>query len=1460
MGTIHICLDVVSQLVWGGQWKMSRNQNISENHGGLPSGSHSISSDNVDSLLKPRHPRLPYLQGLVYLCIFLLVFILTACSDKKEMPEDFQENQPAGFKLTEITDGYRSLDDAYNNIDSQGVNVRLRDSIDYTESDFEISSYGFADAIDAADVPIPDLVRKDVQKIVHQLVDPSPKHNEGTITRGVFEDGSDQMLKDFYAFLDSLDSDGVEVPDDYLSGIIDKIVYYIIDEIPTNANREPDKEWLKDQMDDLIDDLQDPDFRDDFTDITKLLTKLLIQTNSSMWVDESGNLLYPDEIDTSLADAEGNPLHHSLSMGNAVQGTRDLIQWLNPIVQNEETRSLLHELILGAANILDPSPETELALKLRTLIENIEDHFTIGGAVYEADPMYSEDSAERYSDSELGQLVRDASPLLQQLFVRSDRPQAIIQTDQDEEPVYPLDLMAANLRSIGFNPDTIDVERSIDDLLNHDIWGRDRRTDAQAWPTSILESLLFLTQLTASHGWKDSGELVFNYSPVDSREDHSHGEYAEELTLNDSLFSIRINRTGGLFGVYELAFEPTNGNHMYRTRTPFTLSQVDGWHDVNATDDITRDDVDYRFFYDRNYGVLQFLAGPGAGDLGAPDGGNPDGTALGMNEYKAYAPNGLHETQLAGWTMGWGVRACFNGEGPYYYADPNAEVVTVDGIAYSKYLRPNGKVYALVSGDGQYLYPVDEGDTADTDPETPLINGQPQRDNRYKSQWYSDHFIVHYSHDEADSSEDHFFTIDNSSGKTEIREITDPGESAGRLTYNELVDENEPLRACASPEEAFFRNFQWVMNEKKMVLILPMYMDAGGLKAATFQIQECNGWAGLGNLRRFRDNHVWAKQGTDGISTIPGDYRFEVVSAPDEGQEDLLGAEAIYNSSIDCGNATPSVVGHNLPALYRLAFPRSIDPTGTFEDKVLGSKEFAVGDTNWENRNAFTPILFSLLAGMRDHAPAYDPDNKPGINAGMRTFLNQIAIWIKPLFYYNHADPYAETLNPGTQNPYNSWIPRVYGIYDLDGDGIDDRPVVTGLYVHQGAPFLTSSADFYATSKLTTGTAPNYYGDEAEQRFYQPLPVKSLLNILIDSDLSDAETRCDGILPLVTRTRTLTNFFKLILQPSVAAPPLEQIVTAMKFSKGTMTAINESEASGKGMDYPEWMFAASAREDDILLDEILDFVIGQDALDANGDGSYDADERGDGLAAYPDCRVENTGDPIPDACPAYADEYNQRQAYDRSWEEFNDLVETLADLVYEDSPVSISSNLLHIIDRIFARDQLYTAKEIEGLLYSVGKLFGHYVPDTGQWVYQGQEDGDLNDMYNMLVLRVPLINSAVVRSEVTPEIAAAKGGAAAGAYGYGDHYYSQLQYLAKLTGPDGLVEFLLNTVTVTQKWGEVLEDLDDFLTNSPDIYDRYSQLWPTLVQLLQDMGSAVGSTMNSDSVNDVVTDYGFQVN
>jgi hypothetical protein len=1349
----------------------------------------------------------------IQIVIFCLSFLLIACGGD-ESCDDFQTNRRPPFELAKITKGYGALDDAWHSIDTKGFNTRLDQAVDADPEAYEISSYCHADILTDPNEPFAELIRTDLSNIVSRFVDTQTSHRQSAADIGAFfRADSETQTQYFYAFLDKMDTNGIVVPDDYFSGMINKLGDYIILSIPVDAFGQPDKSWLNNQMEELVEDLLDEGFQDDFVDITKLISKFTNQTDYPMWLDDAGLLVNKDDIQPHV--------HTKIDLGNAVQGTHDLIFWLNKIVQNPDTNPLIHDAATSFANTFDPGLLSPI---LRDYIVNIEDHFTLGGEVYTSNSIYNENSDTTYSDAELGQSLREFFPFVQKLFLRSDRPNAIISTDEGQTPVYPFELMLSNLRSIGFDPDNIDIERSIHDLLRYDVWGRDRVSDPEAWPTPYFESLLFLTLATSHHGWQDGGDTSEVTSSSDPRSTHGHGTYVEDLTFSDALFSMRMLKAYSYLGIYELSLKPTDGNHLYRTKTPFTLSQVNELH----TGSVINDDKDYRFFYDANYGVLQFLAGPGSGDLGAPDGGNPDGRPLGMNQYLAYAPNGLHETQVAAWFMGWGIRACFNGEGPYYYADPNAETVFVDGVTYRKYFRPNGKIYALVSLDGSnYLYPTDEGDVEDT--ETPVLsfNNRRQRDNRYKSQWRSDYYIGHFTSETLiDGKAQHkFFTLDNSSGNTEIIEISGNLDSpAGSLVYNELIPETDPARACASPEEAFFRNYQWVMHEKKMVSIIPMHLHFHDLKAVAFQINESNGQSGLAELRKYRARGVWAKKGQAGLSSIPGDYRMEVVVKADgDSESSLINSDTIYNDSMGCGNATPAVIAHNLPAAYRLAFPRSppMDRGNNITDHILGSKEFVVGDNDiWNNRNAFMPILYSLLAAIREFTPAYHPGSTPDGGSGLRMFLTHSPLLIKPLYFYNRGG--AEAGTP------NSWIPRVFGMKAYGN--------------YRGKPFLQSTAEFY------DGTPETWFGSWRERRHFQPATLKSQLNILIDSDITSVETdqngnmanRCNGILPLITtKTKSLTHLFKLLLNPAVDPLPLEQQLSAIKYTKGELTAINESSASGKNVVFPNWMFATgvqeskdaygayteytNVRDEKIILDDILDFIIGHDTVDPNNEGY--------GIADYPDDKSTDT-----------------------DWEQFNDTVDTVCDLFHNNSPNSITPNLLHLMDRIFGRNQLYTANEISGLLYKVGEIFGYFDTGSGRWVYQGEDKH--SDIYNMLTLRVPDMYAVVTQNEVEHPTAA---GGPPDFYGYGDRYYAQLILLENLSGSDGLIHFLFNTVSVTQDWEEIFSDLNRFLVGY-DVSHPKSVLWWTLADMFRDLGKAVGQTNNSSLVDGILKDYGFQNN
>jgi hypothetical protein len=985
--------------------------------------------------------------------------------------------------------------------------------------------------------------------------------------------------------------------------------------------------------------------------------------------------------------------------------------------------------------------------------------------------------------------------------MRSDRPHSLI-TGKDGNNVYLLRQFTRNLKATGFDPETADIETSVQNLMKYDALGRDRTVAGSgAYPVSHLESLLFLTHVTSNLGWTDRNAVSSDEvtQTTDPRYDHGHGTYTGRLSLNDSLFSMKTHKSMNSLGIFEISLNTTDGNDISRSRSAFTISNRQN----------------YKFFFNQNYDVLNCLGPPSVGDLGAPTGGNPDGAVPAMNGFKAYSPDGLGETQLAAWTLGLVVRACFNGEGPFYYADPSAESFMIGTKTWYKYTRPNGKVYAYVNKDDsanwEYFYPADTDDPEDTS--LSQLGNQKARYNRYKSQWTSDYYLTHFLKEGVDGngnpvSTDMYMTITNSNGHVEpVFLQTGVNPSAGRLTYNEIIAENDPRRACVSPEEALYRNYQWLMMEKKMVLIIPMKINLDGTEAAVYQVLEGNGVSGLSNLRKYRGNHYWAKNAGNSTSDIPGDFRLEVVSSSSDNEISPINAYNIYFKTLDCGQATPSIVGHNLPALSRLGFPRyttAVDRGNDVSDSDLGSLDFEVGDTTWKNRCTVLPPFLALVSTLREYTPDADQYNDNPLKKGIRSFTEGTSPLLKPLVYYQKLSG---------QHPYQTWKPRVLGS--------EETFDTTGWPIYVGDDFLRSSADFYSDANHR---APAWNGTEPERRYYQPAAEKTLLNILIDSDVADVTHRMDGILPVMMENKGTTKLLGALLSSvndsDLLYSALEQIFGRIKYTKGQFIAINETNA--KHLVFPSWMFVngtetgffgeytdfSGMQDEDIILDIGIDRLIGHSYYDDNHDGY--------GLVQYVNEQREN------------------------SWDDLNKSLDFLEDILYPDSTYSVLVSLLDMNDAVFGRDHLYTDQEISGLAYGLGKLLTHYSNADGTWTNQGEEGFD--DLYTLIAVRLPKIHELMRDST-----------------GFtGANYMSALTINADMMKPDGSVEFLVTTMKTDADWEQILSDSAAFLKSSMITDDK--PLWSTLTELIGDLAQAMEDERDGKLLDKVYARYGFQVN
>lgn len=1336
------------------------------------------------------------------LFVFLVMFPL-ACgtiADNDLSDEDFlQDNgslnpeSQTDFELLSMFDGRGSLEEIWDSIEADDFNRRLNCTVDNFRNEF-IDVSGVAAAVLLGETqPVAGLLSSDLAHLLGFMVDESPYFLESPDDIGAVYTGDPSVYSSgFYSFLDKLWEDDERPGDEQVLEMNRKIIKRLLD-------KKTDIE-LEEDMQELVDDIRDDDFDRDFNLVASFLGKLMLQADYPIWTDENGNVLNKVDIDSSEGSTDIDT-----GTGNAVYGTNTLLNWVVKIMADDSARNLFYDTLRETVVLFDPAEGSENAGKVKNLLQNIEDNFTEGGSVYESDPLYkSGENDAIYDDAELGQTLREFMPYAAQLLARSDRDIALSgPPPEGEAPFYVLREAVKALKQIGFDPDAKSLEESLDVILRHDLLGRDRKENPDAFPASMAESLLFLTAACSNFGFADGGKTGETTRLVIPTTHHGHGAYTEATSLNDSLISMGTYKTLDLLGIYDISLKEDDKDYLSRSNVPFNTGNMDLYkYDINTS-----------------YPILRAMPSASSGDYGIPDGGNRTGTPPATNEYYPFNPTGKGETQLSSWTVDWGVRSCFGGEGPYFYEDPDADVVMVDGREYYKYLRPDGRIYALVNkstDEWEYLYPVDKGDKIDPDADYYFdgVENQPQRFNRYKSTWHSDYYLYHRS------SNTQSITVTpgrDADGNLTLIDMEAEGlTDAKRLTYKELIPEDDAIhtRACASPEEAFYRNYQWVYTEKKMVLIIPqsLFMSVPLMPqfGEAFMILEAHGWSGLANMRIFRANHVWAKEGTNGTSLIPGDFRVELAVAATPVMGALVNDETVYNDTLGRGLANPGIVGKNLPALYRFAFPISpkMDRSDEVSDYELGSREFLVDDEDeiWKNRNALAPILVAMLQAFSKDRVEYPEFEYASIKTGLRNHVNSFMYFIKPLVFYSQDDD--------TTMPTETWKARVQGTNPPDWNG---------------EPYLCSSA------MLVDPETMRWDGNDEEWTHYQPKVMKTIFNILVDSDITapfGEGKRMDGILPVLADTKILTQLFKLFMCDANDSDDLfsalEQITSAITYTEGKMTAINREDGASKPIPFPDRLFVtggakdefgaytefSGGRDEDIILDKYLDRLFGHDSL-TTGDETVE----GYGLAAY----VDEQEDPA------------------ENWEGFDDTMDTLEDFLHKDSPYSLLESFIDMQDAIFLRGTPYSEEQIKGLVYTLGKMFTRYDADEGRWQVQG-EDG-FKDLYNILKLRIPAIHDLV------------KDGSGSNYDVFLNLSLHDMMAEENQCGEKGMVPYLLDTMSTDDGAEQILFDFLEYL--GEDFVSEPSPLWTTLANLVSDMATALGETKDLDQVYE---DYGFQKN
>lgn len=212
-----------------------------------------------------------------------------------------------------------------------------------------------------------------------------------------------------------------------------------------------------------------------------------------------------------------------------------------------------------------------------------------------------------------------------------------------------------------------------------------------------------------------AGHLVLRKSAL--QPDGNGNDFAGQFNVRDALI-----KWPGDFGLIpgtekwdEMINDPLNAKYPYYCSTP-----------------------SYAFGGAGGYGLV--------GDLGTPWGGrffrtsesgieapwdNPDHNGDGLPDnpgmFVPYCENGLGTVDTVPWMMGFMARACWSGEGPYYYAPEKAgKDPEIDKDGRYIYYCPNGEVYARVDkSDGTWVDACERYDEC-----------------RYKHLWNSDFFIL----------------------------------------------------------------------------------------------------------------------------------------------------------------------------------------------------------------------------------------------------------------------------------------------------------------------------------------------------------------------------------------------------------------------------------------------------------------------------------------------------------------------------------------------------------------------------------------------------------------------------------------------------------------------------------------------------------------------------------------------
>ena len=306
--------------------------------------------------------------------------------------------------------------------------------------------------------------------------------------------------------------------------------------------------------------------------------------------------------------------------------------------------------------------------------------------------------------------------------------------------------------------------------------------------------------------------------------------------------------------------------------------------------------------------------------------------------------------------------------------------------------------------------------------------------------YYSSDMGVSANYSSSWSTDQYQITVDRLGSSAGTHEIglggfEDPGGNGTAYTITEI-----PIaaRQVSDREEAFYKNFQWLLYEKRFVLVIPVHAKLGAsqIQHATFITVIANGLMGLMSAKPYcsdslnscdrDDNGRWIKSGAfikpdikataDSslvLSSVPGDAVVYVEAwgyGLDGKQSFGFADEVLYGALYDSvlypqppslfHGLIPPAISQNAPALARLGFLNAATVASTDTD------------TYWSDRNKLLPLIVALAAALDDQTDS-------GTNKNAYKLLSNLTrVLVRP-YMSKGNDPVS-----GAANVFNF---RIYG-------------------------------------------------------------------------------------------------------------------------------------------------------------------------------------------------------------------------------------------------------------------------------------------------------------------------------------------------------------------------------------------------------------------------------------------------